>query len=153
MTYEDEADGGSQRSFDTGRYPTVRGTLEALRKQEIEYEDLKDERKEPFLEFFMRLREADVFSAKLYHNELRANPAAVVGIINDLYARGVEFEKAERLQFIMWLTEQQAKMDVTTFNFIFRRLPATLTEKFLNGADRMIRDAKRGSSGREGKSA
>ena len=150
-----------QRTFDTTRFPTVRGTLEALRKGVIEYEDLKDERKDPLLEFLIgsHVSMGPAPVCRLLFEDLASNPGAVAGIICDLYMRATpdgkpfEFVQHQRLKFLLWATEQKAKLDVTTFDYIFRQLPASLTERFDNGTGRMVRDAKRGTSGREGKSA
>jgi hypothetical protein len=131
-------------SFDTSSFPTVRGTIAVLERQEIEYEDLKTERREPLLDFMIKLKQSDslgpsMFCVKLFKT-LGGNPAAVAGIINDLYARGVELSREERVQFLLWFIEQETKLDEVTFDYIFRRLPKSLTQKYARGGLRAVRD-------------
>lgn len=147
-----------QSTGQTAQFPTVKGTIALLERREIEYEELKDERKEPLLDFFMRLRTADtlgpmgpgLFCVKLFKT-LGGNPAAVVGIINDLYARQVEFVQSERIQFVMWLADQELKLDATIFDYICCRLPAPLMAHFRAGSKAMVKDVT--ADNRQSKSA
>lgn len=147
-----------QSTGHTAQFPTVKGTLGVLERREIEYEDLSGDRKEPLLDFLMQLRIAEtlgplgpgIFCVKLFRT-MGGNASAVVGIINDLYARGVEFIQSERVQFVMWLAEQEAALDATTFDYICRRLPAPLMAHFRAGSRAMVRDAT--ADGRQSKSA
>lgn len=140
-------------SFDTSNYPTVRGTIGVLERQEIEYEDLNTDRREPLLDFLMKLRLANalgpsLFCVKLFKT-LGGNAGAVAGIINDLYARGVAFTREERVAFVFWFTELETELDAVAFDYVFRRLPVPLTERYKRGGLNVVRDLNTGMSGDE----
>jgi hypothetical protein len=101
----------------------------------------------------IKLKQSDslgpsMFCVKLFKT-LGGNAAAVAGIINDLYARGIELSREERVQFLLWFIEQETKLDEVTFDYIFRRLPKSLTQKYARGGLRAVRDLLPDQDGNE----